>query len=103
VKAHRLLIVCCRLKDGTAEDYGAVLSRINETGPCQQLGETTYAVLTDIEPEHLSAVVALASPAVNRVYIGTLAAPAKWFGFSEEASWWLEQVTSQLGVTNMSQ
>jgi hypothetical protein len=86
----KLLIVCYDLKDGATEDYAAVLSRIKDAGPCEKLGESTYAILTRIEPDHLRAAIALAAPTVNKVYIGALAAPASFFGLSTDANWWLK-------------
>ena len=78
-----------------AQDYQTLTSLIKEEGTWAFLGGSSYLVESDSTARQLRDKYSQALDEGDRLFVGTVTAPAAWHGYSKEVADWIVRKLDQ--------
>lgn len=76
-------------KEVTSEDYQKLIELIKEEGVWARLGGSSYLIQSSLTAVELRDKFKCALDKNDMLYVGVVAAPAAWYGYSKDVSDWI--------------
>lgn len=70
-------------------NYEGILKKIKSYGTWAKISESSYLIKTDKTPESVRDQLLKTIDEDDKLFVGTLVAPAAWYGLSEAVSNWI--------------